>query len=96
MPKLRIRLRPGDHSGKRGYDRKIACYPEYVFIGDLGGGTTFALGLDRAGRVLALVYLPPLDSDEWEARRLAKKRIKADVKKVTRVEFRPFKRLEAT
>ena len=65
-------------------------YPEYVFGEDEGGGQTFALGLIRAGKVCALVYLPPAGSNMDRARKMARLRLMADVPEVRTVKFTPF------
>lgn len=74
MPKLRIKRRP-NAINRTGYEHSTAPYPEFVFGDDLGGGWTFALGLDLAGEVRALVYLPPLMADPERAREMAIERL---------------------
>ncbi len=73
--RLRIKRRPNSKSWDYGYAMAEAPYPEFVFGDDEGGGKTFALGLDRAGEVRALVYLPPPKADMKEARQLAAARL---------------------
>ena len=95
MPKLKIKERtPGRNSR---YKAGQSPYIEFVFSRpyrslkyDGAGGMILAMGLDRKGRVRALVYHPSFDADMDEARQMAKLRMMADVPELSKVKFSPF------
>ena len=53
--------RPHQSCNYRSYHPSTASYPEFIFSDNKqgAGGRVFALGLDKKGRVVGLVYQPP-------------------------------------